>query len=166
MLAYLFWHRPSSDAEQYEHRLAKFHERLSADPPPGFVSSVVFAVDVPWMGQAYEDWYVVTDWAALGVLNASAVDESHRPEHDAVARDAGKGAGGVYRFLEGELALEEVGDARWSATRPEIPAGVDHALWQRQMVLGPAPEWCLLTRTRGDVSRLVHPATQLIDHEL
>ena len=166
MLAYLFWHRPAPDAAEYERRLAGFHERLRADPPPGFVKSVVFAVDVPWMGQSYEDWYVVEDWTALGVLNASAVDSSHRPEHDAVARDAAKGAGGVFRFLEGELALEDVGAAGWSARRPEVPEGVPYALWQRQMVLGPAPEWCLLTHTQGDVSRLVHPATQPIDHEL
>ena len=166
MLAYLFWHRPSPGAAEYERRLAGFHERLRADPPPGFVKSVVFAVDVPWMGQAYEDWYVVEDWAALGVLNASAVDDAHRPEHDAVARGAAKGAGGVYRSLGGELALEDVGDALWSAQRPNVPEGVPFALWQRQMVLGPAPEWCLLTRAAGDVSRVVHPATQPIDHEL
>src|ERR671910_293762 len=122
VLAYLFWHRPSPDAADYERRLAEF------------AKSVVFAVDVPWMGQSYEDWYVVEDWTALGVLNASAVDSSHRPEHDAVARDAAKGAGGVFRFLEGELALEDVGAAGWSARRPEVPEGVRYALWQRQMV--------------------------------
>ena len=160
MLAYLFWHQPAAGAESYERRLADFHERLRADPPAGFVQSVVFAVDVPWMGRAYEDWYVVEDWAALGTLNASAVDESHRPQHDAVARDAAKGAGGVYRFLEGDLALEDVGDTQWSAERLGAPDSVDHALWQRQMVLGPAPEYCLLSRTQGDVSRVVPPATR------
>jgi hypothetical protein len=166
VLAYLFWHRPSPDAVEYERRLAEFHERLRADPPPGFVRSVVYSVDVPWMGRAYEDWYVVEDWAALGVLNAAAVDDSHRPEHDAVAGHAAQGAGGVYRFVGGELALEEVASVQWSAERPGAPDGIDHALWQRQMVLGPAPEFCLLTRAQGDVSRVVPPATQSRDHEL
>jgi hypothetical protein len=160
VLAYLFWHQPATGTKDYERRLADFHERLRADPPPGFVRSVVFAVEVPWMGQAYEDWYLVEDWTALGVLNAAAVDAAHKPDHDAVARDAAGGAGGVYRLLGGELALEDVGDATWSASPLAASPGPDEALWQRQMVLGPAPEYCLLTRPSGHVSRVVPPATQ------
>src|SRR5215208_6795419 len=107
VLAYLFWHRPSSAAEQYERRLAEFHERLRTDPPAGFAGSVAFRVDVPWMGEGYEDWYLVEDWAAIGVLNDAAVDAAHRPDHDAVAHDSAHGAGGIFRLLSGTLAVED-----------------------------------------------------------
>jgi hypothetical protein len=166
VLAYLFWHRPAVGAKDYERRLADFHARLRADPPAGFAGSAAFRVDVPWMGQAYEDWYLVEDWTAIGVLNAAAVDPGHRRDHDAVARDAAGGAGGVYRLLGGELALEDVGDATWSADPPVTSPGPDEAVWQRQMVLGPAPEYCLLRRAPGHVSRVVPPATQTRDLEL
>jgi hypothetical protein len=145
VLAYLFWHRPGPDVDGYERRLAEFHERLRADPPEGFAGSAAFRIDLPWMGKGYEDWYLVDDWSALGVLNVAAVDASHKAAHDAVARDAAQGAGGVYALRSGELRLEDAGDVQWSAKPPEAPQGVNHALWQRQMVLGPAPEYCLLT---------------------
>ena len=158
MLAYLFWHRPTPDTGDYERRLAEFHERLRADPPAGFAESVAFRVDVPWLGQGYEDWYLVEDWHALGVLNAAAVDAAHRPDHDAVARDAAHGSGGVYALRAGDLAVRDAGAADWSGKPlgepyPEWESGLtgsrdpgDFALWQRQLVLGPAPEYCLLTR--------------------
>jgi hypothetical protein len=166
VLAYLFWHQPAAGTKDYERRLAEFHERLRADPPAGFAGSAAFTVDVPWMGPAYEDWYLLEDWTALGVLNAAAVDAAHKPDHDAVAREAAKGTGGVYRLLGGELALEDVGDATWSASPLAASPGPDEALWQRQMVLGPAPEYCLLKRAPGHVSRVVPPATQTRDNEL
>ena len=145
MIAYVFWHRPSGDAESYERRLAEFHARLRTEPPDGFRGSAAFSVDVPWMGTGYEDWYLVDDWSSLGVLNAAAVDAAHRADHDAVARDAAHGAGGVYALRSGGLRLDDAGDAQWSAKPLDAPKGADYALWQRQMVLGPAPEYCLLT---------------------
>jgi len=157
VLAYLFWHRPGHDADGYERRLAEFHERLRTNPPDGFAGSIAFRVDVPWMGTGYEDWYLVEDWNALGVLNVAAVDASHKPDHDAVARDAAHGVGGVYELRAGRLELAHAGSADWSAKPLGEPytaweAGLvedrhpaDFALWQRQLVLGPAPEYCLLT---------------------
>lgn len=167
MLAYLFWHAPAQavDAAEYESLLAAFHARLRRSPPPGFRDSVAFAVTTAWGGSGYEDWYVVDDWAALGVLNAAAVDDVRRPEHDPVARRAASGAGGVYELRSGDLALAEAGIARWSAKplgepyagwEAALTAGRDpaeHALWQRQLVLGPAPEYCLLGQ--GDELRRV-----------
>ena len=157
MLAYLFWHRPGPDVDGYERHLAEFHERLCADPPDGFAGSVAFRVDVPWMGKGYEDWYLVEDWNALGVLNVAAVDAAHKPDHDAVARDAAHGVGGVYELRAGRLELSDAGSADWSAKplgqpyaawEADLVEGRDaaeFALWQRQLVLGPAPEYCLLT---------------------
>ena len=158
MLAYLFWHSPAgaASAAEYEALLAAFHARLRADPPRGFRGSVAFAVSNGY-SYSYEDWYLVDDWAALGVLNAAAVDAAHRGDHDPVARQAGNGAGGVYELRAGVLPVGDAGLAEWSAKPLGTPyaeweAGLVEgrdparfALWQRQLVLGPAPEYCLLT---------------------
>jgi hypothetical protein len=162
VLAYLFWHEPdgSIDVADYERRLAAFHARMHANPPPGFAGSRAFRVGgLPWAADAtYEDWYLVDDWPALGVLNAAAIDAVHAADHDAVASRAGNGAGGVYALRAGALPLADAGAAEWtdkprgtdydSFTRSLIAdlGAADFALWQRQMVLGPAPELCLLTR--------------------
>jgi hypothetical protein len=160
VLAYLFWHRPDPEADvrDYERRLSEFHDRLRLDRPLGFVASATFRTDAPWFGDGYEDWYLVDDWTSLGVLNAAAVDPSHQVEHDAVAALAIAGAGGVYELREGELPFDEVGTADWF----EKPRGLaydqmeadligereadTYLIWRRQLVLGPAPEYCLLTR--------------------
>jgi hypothetical protein len=148
LLAYVFWHRPAAsvDRADYEAHLGAFHDRLRADPPAGFRESAAFRVDLPWIGEGYEDWYLVDDWHAVGVLNAAAVDAVHRADHDAVAHDAGTGAGGIFALRAGNLAVGEAGAAAWSAKPPAVGDDVPaFALWQRQMVLGPAPEHCLLT---------------------
>jgi hypothetical protein len=151
MLAYVFWHQPagSIDPAVYEGRLAAFHERMAAVAPAGFLDSAAFRVGaLDWQpGGGYEDWYLVEDWTALGVLNEAAIDADHRPDHDAVARLAGDGAGAVYKLLAGRLPLADAGAATWSDKPAEAtPDDPDFALWQRQMVLGPAPEFCLLER--------------------
>jgi hypothetical protein len=152
VLAYVFWHRPDGSLESadYEGRLAAFHDRLAAARPPGFVESAAFRVGaLPWLpAGGYEDWYLVDDWTALGVLNDAAIDAVHRPEHDAVAHASTDGAGAVYRLLAGGLAPGAAGTAGWSARPPgDRPGAGDYSLWQRQLVLGPAPEFCL--RERG-----------------
>ena len=43
----------------------------------------------------YEDWYLVEDYAALGVLNEAAVGHGHRTVHDDVARRFGAGLGSM-----------------------------------------------------------------------
>jgi hypothetical protein len=163
MLAYLFWHRPRSGAGlgEYEQALLGFHRSLARTPPAGSLGSASFRLgQAPWPaedGPLYEDWYLVEDFAALGVLNRAAVGRGHRTAHDDAARRSGFGAGGVYELLEGEGGLEAelaVWVARAQDTRPlemaELLAdGMDPSrasLWQRQLVLGPAPEFCLLAR--------------------
>ncbi|MEA2478431.1 MAG: hypothetical protein QOJ07_353 [Thermoleophilaceae bacterium] len=158
MLAYVFWHRPDGSLEpaEYERRLGAFHARLAATSPAGFVRSAAFRVTgAGWLGDGYEDWYLVDDWASLGLLNQAAVDAVRRPDHDAVAGVAGAGSGGVYAPRAGTLPLGAERAAAWS----DKPRGVayadcedrltagrragEFALWQRQLVLGPAPELCL-----------------------
>jgi hypothetical protein len=109
----------------------------------------------------YEDWYLVEDFTALGILNEAAVGHGHRTVHDDVARRFGSGAGGLYGLIEGELGpgVDSIGEssvAVWVARTPGTERRAlgellgdgmrpDHAsLWRRQLVFGPAPEFCLL----------------------
>jgi len=132
-LAYVFWHRPAEDVERdhYEDLLRGFHAKLDS-------VSACFRLDVlPWKHtDGYEDWYVVSDWAALGALNEAALAPARRAEHDAAAHASAHAWGGVYRLLDGPA--EPPLAVRWVPAREDAPA-----VWQRQMVLGPAPEFCL-----------------------
>ena len=49
----------------------------------------------------YEDWYLVENWTALGVLEAAAVSRGHAGAHDERRARVGRGTGAVYRLLEG-----------------------------------------------------------------
>ncbi len=177
MLAYLFWHRPleGGTAEDYEQAVLAFHRSLAHSPPVGLCGSACFRVgELPWLPGAaprdhgaggYEDWYVIEDYAALGVLNEAAAGRGHRTSHDRAARRFGAGSGGLYGLVEGERpggrgagGLAEASLAVWVArppgSRPRALAellgdGIEpgHAsLWRRQLVLSPAPEFCLLAR--------------------
>ena len=136
MLAYVFWHRPAEDVdrEDYETRLRAFHQTVDA-------SSACFAVDrLPWKDlDGYEDWYLVEHWAALGVLNATAVNA----EHDAAAAGSAAGWGGVYALVRG--AAEVPAGGRWSHD-DDVSAETS---WRRQLVLGPAPQFCVSGQPEG-----------------
>jgi hypothetical protein len=178
MLAYVFWHRPLDDSaiEAYEHAEIAFHRSLAHAPPSGFQGSATFRVaGLEWFeGRGYEDWYFVEDYTALGVLNMAAVGHGHRTAHDGIAHRFGAGAGGLYGLIEGHSpvgsgpgAFGEESAAVWVARAPAVERrglgellgdGMDtqHAsLWRRQLVFGPAPEFCLLV---GDRSKLGLPA--------
>jgi hypothetical protein len=162
MLAYVFWHRPVAGVAEtvYEQALTRFQRSLAARPPAGFNGSTCLrAASLPWLdggGPGYEDWYLVDDFAALGVLNAAAVGRGHLTAHDEAARRAGPGTGAIYRLLEGHSTPGDARVAVWidkprGAPLPVLGAllgdGMDAAraaLWQRQMALGPAPEYCML----------------------
>ena len=161
MLAYVFWHRPAEGvaADAYTPLLDRFHRSLAARPPVGFRGSTTFSVTAPnWLGDepAYEDWYLVEDFAALGILNEAAIGRGHISAHDAAARAAGPGTSSIYRLLEGTPALDHVRVAVWvdkprGVESPLLAAllgdGMDSTtagLWQRQLALGPAPEYCVL----------------------
>ncbi|HWE25288.1 MAG TPA: hypothetical protein VG496_15230 [Myxococcales bacterium] len=153
-LAYVFWHWTAQPAESYGARLVAFHAALEADRPSGFLRSHSFAIEgAPWvpLSRGFEDWYLVEDFAALGALNDAAVSGRRRSPHDAVAALAAGGAGGVYRLKSGDpagaLAAHWFGKSA-GMTYDDLfellrPLESRAALWQRQMVLGPAPEFCL-----------------------
>jgi hypothetical protein len=160
MLAYIFWHSrdPHVDKHTYEQRLIDFHQLLQERKPGGFLYSAVYQIaGVPWIAdgaEAYEDWYLVENSAALDVLNDAAVDAQRKSTHDLVAHDAMKGVGGLYRLHSGDADLAKARVAIWFAK----PAGTSYetlyatldpqvqqagaSLWRRQMVLGPAHEFC------------------------
>jgi hypothetical protein len=167
VLAYVFWHRPRTEIveDAYESAHLAFHRSLAHTPPVGLRGSLAFRLaQAPWLGDdgpGYEDWYMLADFTALGVLNEAAVGRGHRSRHDDVARRFGTGAGGLYGLIEGEAPLGPIAAGASSAAtwvaRPSgavrrglgelLGDGMDPrqaSLWRRQLVLGPAPEFCLL----------------------
>jgi hypothetical protein len=161
MLAYVFWHwrRPDIAREDYEELQRRFHAALRAEPSEGFLTSRSVALrGAPWAavgGEAYEDWYLVEGSAALDPLNQAAITASRQLPHDAAAAVAGGGTAGLYRLRRGTFHERVPTLATWfskpsgmgydelfSAIEPLLPSA-GGALWCRQMVLGPSPEFCL-----------------------
>jgi hypothetical protein len=151
MLAYLFWHRPreGADAAQYEEAQRGFHSKLEVD-------SACFRLDeLPFdPAPGYEDWYLVEDWSSLGRLNEAAVDAARRPAHDRAAADASAGWGGVYSLVRGPAEIPA--GAEWHDKPRLIPTETfladlpETTIWRRQLVLGPAPEFCVaIAKTDG-----------------
>ena len=161
MLAYVFWHWPQStiDPDTYVDHLIDFHQTLAANKPTGFHQSVVFRIrGASWLNtndDAYEEWYLLDDSAAMDPLNEGAVSGVCEEPHNKVAREAADGIGGLYRVRAGHEDLSEARYAIWLSK----PAGVSYkdfyaafqsltsqqgvALWGRQMTLGPTTEFCL-----------------------
>lgn len=146
MLAYIFWHRPRTDANRdlYEEAQRAFHSALETT-----ISACFRVAALPFDGErdGYEDWYLVESWEGLGELNRAAVDPTRRPAHDRAAAAAADGWGGVYSLVRGRASIPA--GVRWC----EKPRGEpserfvaslpETTVWQRQMVLGPGPEFCV-----------------------
>jgi hypothetical protein len=163
-LGYVFWHAPAAAAPAYEGDLLAFHASLAADPPVGFLRSETFGLaGASWLAAeaSYEDWYLVSDWTAVGELNDQAVAAAHVTSHDRVAHQAGPGAGAIYGLQAGtDSAGYRVGTwfakpSGWSYDRldEQLAGTLDGrgSLWRRQLVLGPAPEFCLRAERAVDL---------------
>ena len=169
MLAFVFWHspRPGVDRAEYEQHLLGFQRTMTADAPEWFYVCSTHRLDTaPWLegDPAYEDWYLVADFAALGELNEAAVEGARRAPHDQVAAQSGHGTGGVYARWFGHPAPDARVDGRhrWFA-KPDGMAYEDlraalvqlvperAVVWRRQMTLGPTPEFCLVEIEPVDV---------------
>lgn len=166
MLAYVNWHwsQPEIDRGVYEDHLREFHETLAANKSNGFQQSVVFRIrGASWLNtsdEAYEEWYLLDDSAAMDRLNEAAVSGACEEPHNRVAREAADGTAGLYRLREGVEDLDGAKFAIWLSK----PAGVSYkslyadlqsltsqpsvALWGRQMTLGPATEFCIHSETQ------------------
>ena len=165
MLAYVFWHWPQPVIARgaYEDHLREFQKTLAANKSSGFQQSVVFRIrGASWLNtsdEAYEEWYLLDDSAAMDPLNEAAVSGACEEPHNRVAREAADGIGGLYRLREGVEDLDQAKFATWLSK----PAGVSYrnfyadlhsltsqpgiALWGRQMTLGPTTEFCLHSQT-------------------
>jgi len=161
MLAYIFWHYPREETNvaTYESHLTALHEGLRNAAMREFRGSRSFRVaGLPWINsasKAYEDWYLLDGWAVLDGLNAAAVGGERKAPHDRAAATAAGGAGGIYRLRAGADAMMGDTSAQWFSKPEGMPyAALDDilrpllrtgcALWQRQMVLGPGLEFCLI----------------------
>jgi hypothetical protein len=151
VLAYVFWHRPRAGvaAADYEASLDAFHATV------GVPSWFVRLRRAPWAEESgwYEDWYLVDGWAALGELNAAAVTGPRRAPHDRAAALAADGIAGIYALRVGEPArpawaawLAKPEGTAYAAFERELrtAAGAGASVWQRQMTLGPTPEFAVL----------------------
>jgi hypothetical protein len=165
MLAYVFSHRPAGGVpvDAYEESLRRFHKALATAAPSGFSGSTTYRI-----GNVYSDWYLLESSKALDVLNEAAVSGERGPVHDAAARMAIDGVGKLLSLVAG---------ARPSAAGFEIrfakPAGASYAhlyaglgaftglpgvsLWRRMMVLGPAPEFCIVAPSALELPAEMHP---------
>jgi hypothetical protein len=163
MLAYVFWHWKQSGvtADRYEHALRQFHAALALHPPAGFQRSWSVAISgaiwTPPGTDAYEDWYLLDDSGGLDLLNESAVTASRQLPHDTVAAMARGGSAGLWRMRDEGQPVASPTHAYWFGKPTgmsysalgqlvtQTTSGLEVALWTRQMVLGPAPEFCLHT---------------------
>lgn len=136
----------------YEVALRRFHAELARARPAGFAASTTYRNN----DGGYSDWYLVESSAALDSLNAAAVSGTRSAPHDAVARMAADGAGKLLSLAQGVAELDALHEAEFAKPsgmayadlyemlRPFTSrAGV--ALWRRMMVLGPPPEFCLVS---------------------
>jgi hypothetical protein len=165
VLAYVFFHRAGSGIETptYEAALRRFHASLAGAPPPGFISSTTYRI-----GNGYADWYLVENSAALDPLNEAAVKGARSAPHDAVAHMATDGAGKLMILKSGSARTEPGFEIRFSK-----PAGMAYtelyerlkpwtdraevSLWRRMMVLGPAPEFCLVAPSEVQLPAEMRP---------
>lgn len=165
MLAYLFFHRPSADVDtaEYEQGMRDFHAALAEVGVAGFDGSRTYRV-----GGEYCDWYLVETSAALDVLNEAAVSGARSSPHDAVARHATDFRGKLMKLVAGIYHADARHEIRFSKPRgmtyPDLYGQLkrwtdrpDVSLWRRMMVLGPAPEFCLVARSEVELPTELEP---------
>jgi hypothetical protein len=160
LLAYVFWHwkRSTVRDEDYETLQRGFHAAMRSAPPDGFIRSFTAAIFgaswVPDGGGAFEDWYLVQDFTALGHLNDAAISGARAAPHHAAAAAAAGGTAGVYGLRQGDVLRRPLA-AHWFGKPPgmsyaeldsrlaPVVRACQGVLWMRQMTLGPAQEFCL-----------------------
>ncbi|HEY1419386.1 MAG TPA: hypothetical protein VGG90_01600 [Candidatus Dormibacteraeota bacterium] len=167
MLGYVFFHRRASGSgiDEYEDALRRFHSALAAAAPAGFQGSTSYRI-----GGGYADWYLVDDSAALDALNAAAVGATALSRHDAVAQMSTDGAGKLFSLVSGQPSSRRGIETRFAKPRGvaypdfyerlrEWTERPDVSLWRRMLVLGPGPEFCLISASEVELPADVTPET-------
>src|SRR5581483_11172100 len=167
VLAYVFSHRPApgADVASYEEVLRAFHRALAEMRPPGFVRSMTYR-----LGPAYADWYLVENSAALDPLNEAAVTGARQASHDAAARLATDGVGKLLNLAAGEFDPDALVETRFAKPRGMGYGALYGALerwthepgtslWRRMMVLGPPPEFTLVSSRPVELPAELNPET-------
>jgi hypothetical protein len=180
MLAYVFWHwsKPDVAPADYEQYQRDFHAALARSAPRGFLNSAAFRIEgqAAWLGgaPAYADWYLVQDSAALDPLNVAAVSGVCEVPHTTVAQAMAAGAGSLFALRDEAPAPvppnlpaaqtltfltkpREMPYATFYATVAALPNNSNATLWRRTMVLGPTPEFALLTPAAPPLPPELHP---------
>jgi hypothetical protein len=106
---------------------------------------------------AYADWYLLSDSAAIDPLNVAAVSGACERPHAEVAHAMAAGVGSLFS-LRGEESptLAHARHATFLTKPRSMPyesfyssvsaiAPSEASLWRRALVLGPTPEFALLT---------------------
>ena len=177
MLAFISWHFPAPHVERakYEHALERFHRSLAHVRPSGFHSSAAAWIPrLPWVQpddprahEAYEDWYLLEGWSALGVLEEAAVSRQHLAAHEAVAALADFTTSGLYRLIEGEAQL--AGETciwvsrptSWKGHGAEAPLALAGLLGDG---MEPAEGWPVASLSRARTGAGVLPAARHSRH--
>src|SRR5215203_3104196 len=181
MLAYVFWHwpQPKNDRGVYLDHVVDFQQTLASNKPVGFQQSAVVRINhANWLktsGEAYEEWYLLDDSAAMDKLNDAAVTRACEEPHNRVAREAEDGIGGLYRLRAGNDDLPQSKFAFWFSK----PTGVSYkdlyatlepltsqpgvTLWGRQMTLGPTTEFCIHSGIRVELPNIFSPTAFELD---
>lgn len=183
MLAYVFWHwsKPDVSPADYERYERDFHTALAKAAPSGFLNSASFRIEgqAPWLGgaPAYADWYLVEDSAALDPLNTAAVSGVCETPHATVAQAMSAGAGSLFALHVDAAAAQPAQPTLPAATSLAFltkPRDMPYAtfyttvasalqatsasLWRRTMVLGPTPEFAVLSAAaQSELPPDLHP---------
>jgi hypothetical protein len=161
MLAYVLWHHPRGEDSTriiYEASLLALHEGLHEAKIDGFVDSTTSTVlGLPWLPGAdnREDWYVVRDWYGIGALSEALHSGRQKVARDLVTHSSSVDGAAIYRLHSGECRIDAPsavwfpkpdGMAYWVMEELMEPLFGTHGwgLWQRQLALGPSPEFCFL----------------------
>lgn len=163
MLAVVFWNSRNkrSTDQQYECVLSEFHKELNQNKPKGFRRSVSHRVcnELPWLGSSFtifEDWYIMSNFAALDNLDRLVLEGIKLPSHRALMAQTGCASGAVMYLESGTPYVERSRVANWfnkpGGSSTESIAGIAGKLnppraisiWSRSMALGPRGN-CLLT---------------------
>ena len=168
MIAYVFWHRRRAGVrvEDYRAALEAFHVSLLSSRLPGFRRTTIFqTAGLPWLSTPdvlFEDWHLLDGSAVLDPLNEAAVTGDRAEPHGRIAAFVDTGVAGLYRLRLGEPSIPPPRLVYWLSK----PAGMSYqaffdslkslcaegaALWSRQMVLGPTPEFCLQASAEIDL---------------